>query len=374
MLNHPLINIDDIAAQTLQQNLADFTVRTEGGLALLAEGCGMVPDDALTRFRWIKEQLAHESEPEGLGNIFAQFTTMIGQALPDIFELVMTYRGKGLSGIGYLTQGPSGPSLSTNLGEMLRGSLQVFLATGGDAEEAALLAALFRIAFPDLSALADFSPLAQGMVVGFVPSGTRTQIKAYFNTRLGRAGEHREQVKAMLSRIGVTGPDVGAVYDTLYDRKLGARFHGVGCDLDGDGTARAKVYVRVDAAQALGHLSAVANFLGIEVDTSLLERHFDPESLADEIEIAVALESDGPPTIKLTLFFPPKAEIVSATDRIAAYLDEVGYDAALLSQMVKVLEAKTGEGTMRTFPVHGLGVEFPDGERRKVNLYLQAAI
>ncbi|MBI5508397.1 MAG: hypothetical protein HY903_06575 [Deltaproteobacteria bacterium] len=369
------------AFQKLSQvDLEGYPRRTEAGIGALAVACGLSPEPELARFRSCRDFLGVAQRAPAAADLLAQVTESVTLVAPLIVELVATYSGDGLKGFGFLTQGrPSGP-LPANLAGLLSGTLQMHLTGGGRTDEAELLADVFRLAFPNLGGLAGHSPLSQGMIVGVVPAADALTLKVYFNTRLDPSGNHRERVASILARCGLA--DDG-LYDLLYAGNDGARFHGVGIDLDGDGCRRAKIYVRLNRAALLPALEKLATHLqpdmaaaarGILNPVLELIEATKSEAQVDEVELAAALCSDAPATAKVTLFFAGDRTADADLTTLDTYLQGLGYPAHGLDAAVKALAENAHRAVAQRYPLHGVGIEVPVASRPKINVYLQPVL
>lgn len=369
----PIADLDPAAWKT-------YASRCEKGVAALAEMCGLDPSGQIERFRFCSKRLGRQATVTGKHDIVGSVTSAVGAELPLIFEFVLTLSGNGPRGFSYITQGRPSATLPESLGSLLEGALYTHLESGGDARDGELLAELFRTSFVALDRLEDYSPLAQGLIVGVVPTAERLQLKIYFNTRLDPTPGHRARVDAILQRLGLDG---SAVYDALYEGIDGARFHGVGVDFDGDGHRRAKLYVRLDrnlldqSLDLLGNLISQAQAL--DAQTEILQparevlRALASDALADEIELAAALSDDEPLTAKLTVFFGSRDVGQREEQQLLSYLVALGYPTAGVAKALSIF-APAEVREKRRSPLHGVGIEVPKGERPKINIYLQMAL
>ncbi len=364
MLPPAQIDLETIAWQS-------YPERCERAVEVLAQGCGADGAAEVARFRWCRERLSKAPLPVEQGNILANLAQWVAHESPLLFELVLTYAGGGPRGFAYLTQGRPSGTLPANLAALLAGTLQLHLEAGGARDDAELLVDLFRLAFPHLGRLADYSPLAQGMIVGAAPDGAGIGLKVYFNTRLDAAGGHGERVRGMLERCGVQG---GHLYEALYRPAEGVHFHGVGVDLDRAGAAanRAKLYLRLPRAALPGALTTLSSHL--EGKHLPAARAFVDamagQALVDSVELAVALRQ-GAPTLKLTLFFATREVGAGDLDRVASYLSDHGYDPALVRDTAAALSHGAERAQLQPHPLHAVGVEMPMGDQPKINVYLQ---
>lgn len=359
-----------IAVGQLIPDAADYLRRTEDCIALLSPPCGLDGPTERARFAACHAQLA--AAGVSATSLIGMLTSVSG--MPVVYELALSFGDGKFRGFGYMTQGASAGSVVASMRELLRTTLGLFFRYGGAQTSAELLADLVARAFPETSALEAYQGAAQAMITCFIPRQDRLDLKCYFNTRLLVDGAHAQRVASMLEHIGIAtgdGSDFAEVYDALYDQEAGARFCGVGIDIDG--SQRAKLYVRVDTPQAIDHLGQLAARIGIEVDLDALRAQFDLSDLANEVEVALALRADGPSSLKLTYFFPGVDQNEATRERVGALLVGYGYDRGLYDECMALLR-RDGEIAQRAFPLHGLGLEFPQGQHlSKVNLYLQAA-
>lgn len=358
------------ASQSIKDiDCAAYPGRSVAGVQALAESCGLDPEREAARFVACRRVFGAD-ETGNQGGALGMASQLLGKSLPVVFELIVTCDGERPRGFGYLTQGAVVGSLPDNLAALVAGGLRLHLENGGALEEGALLADLFRLAFPDLNALADFSPLAQGLLIGAVTGQGSIRLKAYLHTRLFPAAGHRERVAGMLSRCGLEGIDF---YDLLYCEEDEASFQGVGVDLDG--SRRAKLYVRLPRRYVVRAAERLAPHIGgavVEPMQELLAR-MDGSEVADEVELAVALASDRQPTVKMTVFFPGTTVSRSDWERVAAYLQHLGHDPLPLEPALQALGEGTPAGAQK-HPLRAVGIEVPAAERVKANVYLQAVL
>ena len=224
----------------------------------------------------------------------------------------------------------------------LENSFRICLTEAGGMADGEILADTFRLVFPDLGPLANHSPLAQAMLMGFVPRGDKVDIKAYFNTRLG-CTDHAALIEGLLNRLGLN--DHG-FYDRLYGAGTDARFVGVGVDLHGDTTHRAKLYVKVPR-EHLGHAfeTLCKDQSHLKPDEAheeyqLFLQAVDCESLCDEFELAISLRSDALPTLKLTAFYLSEDTSDQAENSVASYLESKHFDPEPLRHLFEIMRKR----------------------------------
>jgi hypothetical protein len=361
--------------------LAGYRQRCEKAVATLAGVCGNDEQQELERFRWCHQRLGHEEDapPPSLADgatMLEQLAALTCQGLPLLFEFLLSYSGRGAPRFSYLTQGQPAGSLTQSLGALLEGLLTMHLESHGDPEVGDLLARQFRIAFPGLSTLDDFSPTAQAMLVGVVPAAEQTRLKLYFNTRLDTSSPHRKRVLALLESCGLA--DDG-LYDVLYGDTDRAYFHGVGVDVAG---GRAKLYVHVHRDRLDDALDRLARHLShngtleaqIREPAKALMATLDSEALLDRVEVAVSLRRSGDTTAKVTAFLSPRRAKDEDVERVVAYVESHGHDAAPLRAAVRSLRQGVDQPARQRQPVRGVGIETPTRGRTKVNVYLQATM
>jgi len=239
---------------------------------------------------------------------------------------------------------------------------------------------VFRAAFPNLGHLAELSPLSQGMIVGIVPRDDRLAFKIYFNTRIDLSAGHRQRVAQIL---GLCGLEDKGFYDLLYAKNDGARFHGIGIDLGGDESRRAKLYVRMDDSLLMPTLEALASRLQPDRARALKEiihpaldlvESVRGEALVDEVELAVAIASDRPTTAKLAVFWASKGVGDKEMQQVRDYVARIGYPGCVLDEAVRALSETSKLAQAQEHPLHGIGIEVPVGERPKINVYLQPVL
>ena len=375
-----MLGLPSISENLSKVDLEGYPRRVENGVAALSRACRLDVGSELARFRTCRDRLGVPQKQGPAGDWMTQVRQSVLSGTPLIFELVATFAGDSLKGFGYLTQGRSTGTLPANLGGLLAGTLELHLGGGGSQGEALLLADVFRLVFPSLGGLVEFSLMSQGMIVGIVPRGGKLTLKTYFNTRLDSSGEHRAKVVAILARCGMQ--DQG-FYDLLYAQNDGVRFHGVGIDLDGDGCNRVKLYVRMPRARLNFALETLAARL--QPDTTLAEstilkpvremlEAMRSDELVDEVELAAALRTGGTPTAKVTVFWASSFVSVREHDQLKQYLSRLGYPADALDNAIAALADNADRAVSQRHPLHGLGIEVPTQARPKLNVYLQPVL
>jgi hypothetical protein len=333
---------------------SSYAARCEAGVEVLAAACGADVTRELSRFRDVRGALSKVWPAE-------------------IFELVLTLTERGPRGFAYLTQGASAEDLLASLHGLLEGTLTSYLEHGGQREPALLLADLFARAFPDLGELRRYSAGAQAMIVGFAPRAEDFALKVYFNTRLSTASPHRGRVLAMLALAGLDVDAAASTYDALY-ATTATRFHGVGVDLAAGEAPRGKVYVRCDRREVGAMAAALSSVVALEVRDALVAladqaaHGLDSASLADELELAIALRDGGErASCKVTFFFTAE-HASAATERSAAsFVEKRGCDAAPMRALLDALASERTRGLL-----HGLGFEL-GVVGTKVNVYAMPA-
>ena len=161
--------------------LSSYEARTEAAVRLLSRMCGADPEREAERFDSVRRHLGRRVGTPSMaaGQPFNPLSAMQQQLMgqmPAAIELVLTLSRGAPRGFAYLTQGSSGATLVDALTTLLRGVLELHLASNGSAETATQIADVFRAIFPNMSSLADFSPLAQALLVGFVPRGDSVEL------------------------------------------------------------------------------------------------------------------------------------------------------------------------------------------------------
>ena len=369
----------DFIGQMVSENLGGYESRCDKAVHFLAQTCGYNADEEVARFKRLMEtmgQVATTDGPLDPNNPFAGLQAKVIQAMPPVVEFVTTHSGSKLQGFGYLTEGRPGHDLPSTLMAKLENTFRICLSDGGGVEDGEILADTFRLVFPDLGLLSNHSPLAQAMLMGFVPGAEKVNLKAYFNTRLGGAN-HAELVQSLLARLSLDG---AGFYERLYASQTQARFVGVGVDLHGDASRRAKLYVRVPRSEltlALETLCQGQTHLVLEDikrEANLLVAAAQCEVLSDEVEIAISLRSGAAPTIKLTVFFT--SDEVSTEPEACAqnYLESKGYESGVLKTLFETMKQGVNEPGVKKQPVHGLGIEFPVQEQVKINTYFNPLV
>lgn len=369
----------DFIGQMVAHNLGDYESRCEKAVHFLASTCGQSPDIEVARFKRIMDTMGLVAPADGPldpNNPFAALQAKVIEAMPPVVEFVTTHSASKLQGYGYLTEGRPGKDLPSTLMTKLENTFRICLSEGGGVDDGEVLADTFRHVFPDLGRLANHSPLAQAMLMGFVPRADKVDLKAYFNTRLGGAA-HDELVQGLLQRLNLEGT---GFYERLYGLGTRAKFVGVGVDLHGDASRRAKLYVKVardDLNIALDPLLEGQPHLHPErakTEAALLLESVACDGLSDEVEIAISLRSDALPSLKLTAFFSSDDTSDACETCVTNYLETKGYDAAPLQSLFEMMKHGVKEPGVKKQPVHGLGIEFPVQEQVKINTYFNPLV
>lgn len=346
-------------AAAFAKSIATYGPRSEACVRVLAAACGGSPDTEAARFHHIRETLG----PMAL---------LAGVAMPVAYEMVLTLaRGKP-RGFAYLTQGTAGSSFPESMTRLLQRLLQLHLAQDAAAlQDAELTADLFRIAFPSLPQLHGFSPLSQGLLVGFVPRGERFELKLYFNTRIDTSVAHRDKVLQMVALCGGDVTETGALYDSLYSARTDTTFSGVGVDV-ADREGRAKLYVhapREGTAELIRHIAPDSSCGAVD----LLLETTESDASSSTCEIAFAVRGTGaPPTLKLTVFYGGKLIQPSDQERAVALLERWGYASDVVREAIATLHVDGAQS--QRYPLHGLGIEIAGDANPKVNVYLKPAL
>lgn len=359
--------------------IGTYAARCEAAVCELARACGLDEGLELARFRASRDRFAAAApqEASGAGNVIADLSA----ALPLFYELVATLEEGRVAGLAYLTQGRAGATLPDGLAAALRGALHLLVESRGPKAQALLLADVFRLAFPDLGALAELSPLAQGIIVGVAPTAAGPALKVYLNTRLQPGAPNRERVLAILARVGhEDAGSVAAAYDALYGPGLPTHFRGVGIDLHpGDGPARAKLYVHAPRAQldtVLARLVELGAAAGAALRSSAEEllAALDSEALAQEVELALALRPGHAPTLKLTAFFVGEAVGVQDWTRLQRLLARWQLPTEPVTRVLAALTGEARAAAIQRHPLHAVGIEVPRAAHPKVNVYVQPVL
>ena len=361
----------------LVENAQSYEQRSVEMVRCIAEGCGQSGDDEATRFLQIMGQLRSGYGEETVSeNPVVAFQESIIEGMANIVEFVLTYSEGRITRFGYLSAGKPGNSLSASLSALLANTFRLYLGNGGHPDNAELLADIFALSFPDTNLFASHSNMAQGMLLGVVPTEFGVGFKVYFNTRLG-GGRHRERLQSIFERVGVDGI---SYYDSLYENAEKASFHGVGIDLFGAQPPRLKVYVRVPRVNIRQEIERVLDGMErgklegvLETCEKFLGALEDP-MLADDVELAVGLRPKGKPTLKLTAFFVSKGEADSVGAKIRDYLSELGCPLPVLEKAALESVAGVESTGVEEHPYHGVGIELPAGDTPKVNVYLRPVI
>ena len=369
----------DFINQMVAQNLGDYETRCEEAIRFLSQACSMSPEDEVLRFKRLMDTMGQVPQADGPldpNNPFAALQAKVIEAMPPVVEFVTTHASSKLKGFGYLTEGRPGKDLPSTLMAKLENTFRICLTDGGGMEDGEILADTFKMVFPDLGQLANHSPLAQAMLMGFVPRGEKVDLKAYFNTRLG-CRDHAALVTGLLNRLNLN--DAG-FYERIYQSETQAKFVGVGVDLHGDLSKRAKLYVKLPKSQVntalnllLGGQIHLKPEQALEEYCKLLDC-VESDALCDEFELAISLRTDALPTLKLTAFFSSEDTSDQAEQSVARYLDSRGYDAKPLLELFEIMKKGVTEPGVKKQPVHGLGIEFPVEDQVKVNTYFNPLV
>ncbi len=145
--------LDLDAVLPVSDNVESYENRCHEMVSLLATHSGKSPQFEIETFSKVMGQLRHEyqsSPPPADG--LAQLQQQIIKTIPNVVEFVLSYSQEDFQGFGYLTQGPPGNTLSESLSNLLANTFHVYLDNGGSRGNAELLADLFALAFPNLSA------------------------------------------------------------------------------------------------------------------------------------------------------------------------------------------------------------------------------
>ncbi|MEC9464487.1 MAG: hypothetical protein VX834_01805 [Myxococcota bacterium] len=355
------------------QSLREYQRRASAAVGSLAASAGLDVSHEVQRFDLIMEQLragSSESKPsEGLGGLQAA----VIEQMPNVVELVLTHADGDFRGFGYLSEGKPRNSLPETLRFQLENGLRAYLSHGGPMSDAGTLADVFGLLFPNLDSLAGHSAMAQAMLLGFVPRGQQVGMKVYFNTRILGGVSHRERVVRCLDYLGLGG---ASHYDALYGGIEGLSFVGVGLDLDGSPGHRAKLYVRMPRERVTHSLPALLRVMGLSGtdeaghEAQAFLHATQCSQTSDEAELAIGLNQDGFQTLKLTTFFSDAERTHEPVDLVGTYLAHHDYHTGPYEQAVKTLTEGASEPNLKKQPVHGVGIEYPVGDRPKVNVYL----
>jgi len=346
--------------------------------ALLCSACGLDLEIESPHFRRFVEVLSNKGPPAVVLDTLTAMTGDLSRALPLPLSHVLTFAGRKFRGFAYISEGNSRYCVSQNAGLLLAGALDLHLTAGGSPAEAALMVDVFHLAFPEPVELDRLSSAAGAVMVGVVPCLHAQRMKIYYNTRLYAAPGHRDRIASILERLQLEGM---GFYDVIFDPAYHAQFHGVGLDLDGDGSTRAKLYVHVKyedlgalvqaTAKAINGVStADASDLAAEAHkavSAIRKEHIVPEA-----ELAVALSSDGPPTLKMTLFISQDSADLGAENDLAALFESCGYDVDLLHAVLAAARPSGPESVgVAPTPLKSVGFELPVGDVPKLNVYVR---
>ena len=365
-------DLGQLVEELAGKNLRDYQRRSQAVVEVLAEPAGLDGVAESERFAKIMAQLRAGSEESGSDGLGALQSAVVEQ-MPNVVEFVLTYAHGTYQGFGYLSEGKPQSSLPATLRMQLENALRSYLSHGGAMVDAGVLADVFALVFPNLDLLAGHSPMAQAMLLGFVPRSEGLGMKAYFNTRLLGGSAHRERIVAFLYYLGLDG---ARQFDALYNGSQGLAFAGVGLDLGGSKGHRAKLYVRVPKEKLETSLRALIATMGLGDamramdEAERLLQATEGQASADEVELAIGLGAEGYGTLKLTVFFMGSSASDEPTEQVAAYLASHGYPTQPYLRAVGVLSERVASPGVKKQPVHALGIEYPVGDVPKVNVYL----
>ena len=365
--------------QSITTNIESYEERSIGMLRAAATRLYSDPDVEVERFRRIMSQLRQEYDDSVVTqDPLSRFQTQVVQTIPNIVEFALTYSEGALQAMGYLTQGKPAPTLPMSLTNLLANGFKIYLAEGGALKNAEFVADLFALAFPNLEALAEHSPMAQGMLWGFVPRGDHLALKLYLNTRLGVGGTHRDRVLSMMERAKIDALDC---YDRIYESSTVASFHGVGMDVSNHSSARLKLYTRIPREHLADEVRRItASQADWRADDMIeqcerLMQTVDGPLLSDDIELAIGVASGPTPTFKCTAFFVTESGSESSPILgVRKYLEDFNYDTGLLDEMAVAAGKGIESGAMENHPIHGVGIELGRSSIPKINLYLRPLI
>lgn len=362
-------------------DIASYDERLMRGMRVLAQACGNDATRELRRFNEIREALGatfvvkHEGDGE--------------EVLPTPVELVMTLapnatavafeRPGALKGapraFSYITQGGGGPSLPTALIALLRSTLAFHIRNGGTPQDAEIIADIFQTAFPHLERLDDYSPLAQGMLVGVSPRSGIIDLRLHFNTRLDSSTDHRPKVLHILKLCGLADTaHTGKLYDALFASTLDTRFTGVGVDVS-DPESRAKLFVHAPRKTAVDFMQRIVDMQLANASTehvrALLEATRSKASTAD-CEFAFGVRENKPASVKVTTFFAGREVRDGDGKRVIGLLDRLAYPTQPVQELFDVLAVE--KGSLQRYPLHGVGLELVDFGNPKVNVHAKPAL
>lgn len=361
-----------------KHTLSTYEARAEAAVRTLSRICGSSEAAEIERYQLVRERLGKRGTTEASAkgpDAVLDIARQIMGGLPAIIEMVLTLAGDGPKGFAYLTQGSASVTLVDALTHLLRGTLQFHLESGGGDAQAELTADIFRVVFPNLHGLTEFSAMAQGLLVGVVPRGDRVELKLYFNTRLDTSVPHRDKVMKVLAMCGLTDEEHNArTYEALYQTHEGARFTGLGIDL-ADDEGRVKMYVHTPRDRVVSFLEDMVGrgiAEGQIEHASELLRGTESQASSRDCEVAFALRGSGPTTLKVTTFFHGKSVEPSHGEQTLALLERWGYPSEPVRELFECLHVE--DSVLQRFPLHGVGVELRDTSRPKVNIYVQPNI
>lgn len=334
----------------------------------LAQRAARSPRQALADFNLFLQHIAYDVPASGLESFFGPEDGRVSGHIPASLELGAVFRAGKLDGIAYLSQGPMAATLSSSVGLLTKGTLDLLSRHGFSQSHGQLFADCLRLALGDLKALDHYSAKALAMLTGVVPHPDQPTFKLYWNTRIDTSRPHRERVLELLARVGL---DAATTYDRVYSDN--ARFAGVGVDLRKLQEPRAKLYVRVDAQKAEEEIARLSAELTVG-KTATAEAHglleiLESHKLSDEVELAIALLPDGTASLKLTVFFVSSELGDQDLRTIEAHAPHIA--RGFLGQVTDMLMPKKREYLKDEHPLHGIGLELCGDEALKTSVYLQ---
>ncbi len=355
-----------------EKDLPDFEAYQQRCLSVVANFAplhGLNSAAETARFIRCQKRL---SPPLPLANS-ANMVQHIAQSVPLMFEFVVATTQHAVVNFGYMTQGRTGGTLSESLANQLARGLEFYLHEGGTSANAQCLAELFGLSFTDLLALDHYSPMAQGLLLGFASTAYGMQMKAYFNTRLDPSEPHRNKLQKIFDHLHLESHLVDNVFSQLFENQL-AQFYGLGVDLAHTGETRTKLYLRTERKLFESALTGSEEILPhlrsqLAQPFSAWVEKFPQKYLADDIELVFVLRPGVAPQFKVTLFFVDALD-KSFAEALATNLSNWGFAPDLLKNILYCGdEQKNHRGTH----LHGLSVEAPLVDCQKFNFYLLPA-
>jgi hypothetical protein len=371
--------LDAKQARRFRANLKTFEHRLERAVAQLAQVCGTDdPKRERERFATFCRRVGHRA-PAVAQDLEQRQRIEAGAESPLIVELMLGLVGARAVGFGYRSLGRYGGSVLAWARPVLEGTLRFMLESGADTADAELVVSEFKLAYPRLAALSEFSELTPLILVGLVPRGPSARFQAFFNTRLGNPEGHERALEAMLARARAGWPGFAErLYETVYREDV--RFYGLGFEVEPGAPWRSLAYLLLDrgelplVADGLRRLFAAAP-VPASADAALagaeqLLAAFPADQLTGDLELSIALQDGSPPRARFSVMLTRHDPEV-----LAGFLRQQGSDLAMVQPVIAALTAKVEQGEVVKAPVHAVALTpGAAGQPARIDLTLEALL